>query len=121
MYPPINPLGSLSRLMNNGIGKGKTREDHRGVADQLYGAYARAQDAKALSSIVGVEALSESDKQYLGFGNEFEGKFIKQGAYESRDIEKTLSIGWDLLSALPETELTRIKEEYIKKYYKVGK
>ena len=120
MYPPINPLGSLSRLMNNGIGKGKTREDHRGVADQLYGAYARAQDAKALSSIVGVEALSESDKLYLGFGNEFESRFIKQGPYESRDIEKTLSIGWDLLSALPETELTRIKEEYIKKYYKSG-
>ena len=121
MYPPINPIGSLSRLMNSGIGKGKTREDHRGVADQLYGAYARAQDAKSLSSIVGVEALSESDKQYLGFGNEFENKFIKQGAYESRDIEKTLSIGWDLLSALPETELTRIKEEYVKKYYKGSK
>ena len=121
MYPPINPLGSLSRLMNNGIGKGKTREDHRGVADQLYGAYARAQDAKALSSIVGVEALSESDRQYLGFGNEFENRFIKQGPYESRDIEKTLSIGWDLLSALPETELTRIKEEYVKRYYKGGK
>lgn len=121
MYPPINPLGSLSRLMNNGIGKGKTREDHRGVADQLYGAYARAQDAKALSSIVGVEALSESDKQYLTFGNRFENTFIKQGAYESRDIDKTLSIGWDLLSMLPETELTRIKEEYVKKYYKAIK
>lgn len=121
MYPPINPLGSLSRLMNNGIGKGKTREDHRGVADQLYGAYARAQDAKALSSIVGVEALSESDKQYLAFGNEFESKFIRQGPYESRDIEKTLSIGWELLSMLPETELTRIKEEYVKKYYKATK
>src|SRR5271157_5420860 len=104
--------------MKNGMGKGKRRDDHRGVADQLYGAYARAQDAKALSSIVGAEALSESDKQYLGFGNEFENRFIKQGHYEARDIETTLSIGWDLLSALPDTELTRIKEEYIKKYYK---
>ncbi len=121
IYPPINPLGSLSRLMNSGIGKGKTREDHRGVADQLYGAYAKAQDAKSLSSIVGVEALSESDRQYLNFGNEFENGFIKQGPYESRDIEKTLSIGWDLLSTLPETELTRIKEEYVKKYYKGAK
>jgi V/A-type H+-transporting ATPase subunit B len=120
-YPSINPIGSLSRLMNNGIGKGKTREDHRGVADQLYGAYARAQDAKALSSIVGAEALGESDKQYLKFGNEFEEKFIKQGPYENRNIETTLSIGWDLLSALPESELTRIKEEYIKKYYKGSK
>ncbi len=121
IYPPINPLGSLSRLMNNGIGKGKTREDHRGVADQLYGAYSRAQDAKALSSIVGVEALGEGDRQYLSFGNEFEDRFVRQGAYESRAIEETLSIGWDLLSMLPETELTRIKEEYIKKYYKAGK
>jgi len=118
IYPPITPLGSLSRLMNNGIGKGKTREDHRGVADQLYGAYARAQDAKSLSSIVGAEALSESDKRYLKFGDEFEKRFIGQGFYEKRTIEETLSIGWDLLSSLPETELTRIKEEYVKKYYK---
>ncbi|MDE1871150.1 MAG: V-type ATP synthase subunit B [Candidatus Micrarchaeota archaeon] len=121
IYPPINPLGSLSRLMNSGIGKGKTREDHRGVADQLYGAYSRAQDAKALSSIVGVEALGESDRLYLNIGNEFENRFIRQGAYESRDIETTLSIGWNLLSMLPDTELTRIKEEYVKKYYKASK
>ncbi|HUB92444.1 MAG TPA: V-type ATP synthase subunit B [Candidatus Saccharimonadales bacterium] len=118
IYPPITPLGSLSRLMNNGIGNGKTREDHRGVADQLYGAYARAQEAKSLSSIVGAEALSDSDRRYLKFGDEFERKFIGQGFYEKRTIEETLSIGWDLLSALPETELTRIKEDYIKKYYK---
>ncbi len=118
VYPPITPLGSLSRLMNNGIGAGKTREDHRGVADQLYGAYARAQDAKSLSSIVGAEALSESDKLYLKFGDEFEKRFLGQGFYEKRTIEETLSIGWDLLSMLPETELTRVKEEYVKKYYK---
>ncbi len=121
IYPPINPMGSLSRLMNNGIGKNKTREDHRGVADQLYGAYARAQDAKALGSIVGAEALSESDRNYLSFGNDFESRFIQQGAYESRGIESTLSIGWELLSSLPESELTRIKEEYVKKYYGIAK
>ncbi len=118
IYPPINPLGSLSRLMNNGIGPGKTREDHRGVADQLYGAYAKAQDAKNLSSIVGAEALSESDKRYLRFGEEFEKRFLSQGLYEDRGIEKTLEIGWELLSMLPETELTRVKSEYIRKYYK---
>ncbi|MEM3753413.1 MAG: V-type ATP synthase subunit B [Candidatus Micrarchaeaceae archaeon] len=118
IYPPINPLGSLSRLMSNGIGAGKTREDHRGVADQLYGAYAKAQDARNLSSIVGAEALSESDKMYLKFGEAFESKFIGQGPYEDRSIEDTLGIGWELLSMLPESELTRIKEEYISKYYR---
>lgn len=118
IYPPITPLGSLSRLMNNGIGKGKTREDHRGVADQLYGAYSKAQDAKSLSSIVGAEALSESDRRYLKFGDDFEKRFIGQGFYEKRTIEDTLSIAWDLLSELPESELTRIKEEYVKTYYK---
>jgi V/A-type H+-transporting ATPase subunit B len=118
IYPPINPIGSLSRLMNNGIGKGKTREDHRGVADQLYGAYARAQEAKSLSSIVGAEALTDTDKKFLHFGEAFENKFIKQGFYEPRTIEDTLGIGWDLLSALPESELNRVKQEFIDKYYK---
>ncbi len=118
IYPPINPLGSLSRLMNNGIGAGKTREDHRGVADQLYGAYAKAQDAKNLSSIVGAEALSESDRLYLKLGEEFENKFVRQGLYEDRSIEETLKTGWDVLSLLPEGELTRIKSDYIAKYYK---
>ncbi len=118
VYPPINPLSSLSRLMNNGIGKGKTREDHRGVADQLYGAYSKAQEAKSLSSIVGTEALSESDRQYLKFGERFEKEFLSQGPYEDRDIEKTLNIGWDLLSMFDKTELTRVKSEYIEKYYK---
>jgi V/A-type H+-transporting ATPase subunit B len=121
MYPPVNPLGSLSRLMNNGIGQGKTREDHRGVADQLYGAYARAQESKSLSAIIGVEALSESDKLYLKFGDEFEKRFLAQGEYEDRSIEKTLEIGWELLSGLPEGELTRIKKEYIDKYHKKQK
>ncbi len=118
IYPPIQPIGSLSRLMPNGIGAGKTREDHRGVADQLYGAYARAQEAKSLSSIVGAEALSEMDKMFLRFGDEFENRFIRQGTYEARSIDDTLDIGWELLSMLPEQELNRIKEEYIAKYYK---
>jgi V/A-type H+-transporting ATPase subunit B len=121
IYPPINPIGSLSRLMNNGIGKGKTREDHRGVADQLYGAYARSQEAKSLSSIVGAEALTDTDKKFLHFGESFENKFIRQGFNEARSIEDTLGIGWDLLSELPESELNRVKQEYIAKYYKPKK
>ncbi len=121
IYPPINPLGSLSRLRNNGIGKGKTREDHGNVADQLYGAYARAQEARSLSSIVGVDALGDVDKMYLKFGDRFESEFIRQGSYDERTIEKTLEIGWELLSELPEDQLTRIKREYIEKYYKPKK
>ncbi|MEM3791161.1 MAG: V-type ATP synthase subunit B [Candidatus Micrarchaeaceae archaeon] len=117
IYPPINPIGSLSRLMNNGIGKGKTREDHRGVADQLYGAYAKSLEVRSLSAVVGTEALSEIDKTYLRFGDEFEKRFIKQGIEERRSIEETLSIGWSLLSMLPQTELTRIKPDYVEKYY----
>ncbi|MDE1850670.1 MAG: V-type ATP synthase subunit B [Candidatus Micrarchaeota archaeon] len=118
IYPPVNPLGSLSRLMNNGIGSGKTREDHRGVADQLYGAYAKAQEAKNLSSVVGAEALSDSDKVLLKFGEDFEKRFLGQGRSEARTIEDTLNIGWDLLSYLKEEDLTRIKRDYIAKYYK---
>ncbi len=121
IYPPIQPLGSLSRLMNNGIGQGKTREDHSNVANQLYSAYASAQDAKSLSAIVGAEALSESDKRYLKFGDDFEARFIGQGFYERRTIEETLEIGWELLSMLPEGELTRIKKEYLQKYYGKGR
>jgi len=118
IYPPVNPLGSLSRLMDKGIGEGKTRADHRGVADQLYGAYAKTQDARNLSTIVGGEALSDYDKMYLKFGDDFEKKFIGQGPKERRTIEETLSIGWELLSQLPESELTRIKKEHIEKYAK---
>lgn len=117
MYPSINPLGSLSRLMNNGIGNGKTREDHRGVADQLYGFYAKAGEARNLSSIVGMEALSDTDKKYLKFGEEFERRFLTQGQYEDRSIEKTLEIGWELLSMFKETDLTRIKSAFVQKYY----
>lgn len=118
IYPPVNPLGSLSRLMNQGIGAGKTREDHRGIADQLYSAYAKAQEAKNLSSIVGADALSDIDKLYLKFGEMFESRFINQPVNENRDIETTLDLGWELISVFPEQELSRIKTELINKYYK---
>ncbi|MEM0147142.1 MAG: V-type ATP synthase subunit B, partial [Candidatus Micrarchaeaceae archaeon] len=118
IYPPIQPLGSLSRLMNNGIGKDKTREDHKGVADQLYGAYARAREVRSISMIIGKDALSEDEKLYLDFGDAFENRFIRQEINERRSIEQTLDIGWELLSMLPEADLTRVKKEHIEKYYK---
>ncbi|MEM3364350.1 MAG: V-type ATP synthase subunit B [Candidatus Micrarchaeia archaeon] len=116
IYPPFDVLQSLSRLMNLGIGKGKTREDHRGVADQLYAAYAEGKDLRALSAVVGEEALSERDKKYLKFADEYEKRFIQQGLDENRHIEETLGIAWDLLSIVPETELKRVKREFIEKY-----
>jgi len=116
VYPPIDVLPSLSRLMNAGIGKEKTREDHRGVADQLYAGYAEGRDLRSLSAVVGEEALTDVDKQYLRIADEFEKRFVTQGRYENRDIEGTLDLGWDLLSALPESELKRVKREYIEKY-----
>ena len=118
IYPPVDVLPSLSRLMNSGIGQGKTREDHKGVADQLYAAYANGRDLRSLSAVVGEEALTEIDRRYLRFADEYENKFVRQGAYEDRTIEKTLEIAWDLLSALPEAELKRVKTEHIGKYLK---
>jgi len=118
IYPPVDVLPSLSRLMNLGIGPEKTREDHKGVADQLYAAYANGRDLRSLSAVVGEEALTEIDRKYLKFADSFEDKFVRQDPYEDRTIEKTLDISWNLLSAMPEEELKRIKTEYIKKYYK---
>lgn len=117
IYPPIDPLPSLSRLMDEGIGEGKTRNDHRQVADQLYYAYAEGRGLRDLVAVVGEEALTGRDKLYLQFSDRFERNFINQGPYENRDIEKTLDIGWDLLSAFPETELKRIDPEIIKKFH----
>ena len=114
--PPIDVLPCLSRLMNQGIGEGKTRGDHRGVADQLYAFYAEGVDLRRLVAIIGEEALSETDRLYLKFADEFEESFLNQGD-ENRDIEETLDIGWNLLSMLPSSELKRIKVEYIEKYY----
>mgnify|MGYP000047006297 CR=1 FL=1 len=117
IYPPINVLPSLSRLMNEGIGKGKTREDHRYVADQLYYAYAEGRGLRELVAVIGEEALTARDKQYLEFADRYEREFINQGPYEDRDIEKTLDIGWELLSMFPEAELKRIDPTYIRKYH----
>ena len=117
IYPPINVLPSLSRLMRKGIGKGKTRDDHGDVADQLYGAYSRGRQARDLSRIVGEVGLSEDEKLYLQFADNFETQLINQGEYENRTIETTLNIAWKLLSILPQKALTRIHEEYIEKYY----
>jgi V/A-type H+-transporting ATPase subunit B len=118
IYPPVNVLMSLSRLMKEGIGKGKTREDHANVYDQLYAAYSRAQELRSLATIVGEESLTETDRKYLRFGEAFEKRFLNQLPTENRSIEETLDIAWDILSILPESELTNIRIEYIKKYYR---
>jgi V/A-type H+-transporting ATPase subunit B len=117
IYPPVDVLPSLSRLMKGGIGEGRTREDHANVSDQLYSAYAEGRDLRDLVAVVGEEALTEKDKKYLEFADRFEREFVNQGKDEDRSIETTLDIGWDLLSILPERELKRIKEDYIKKYH----
>ena len=118
VYPPVNVLVSLSRLMKDGIGKGRTRDDHADVSSQLYAAYAHSNEIRSLASIIGEEALSQRDRAYLRFGDEFEMKFINQGKEENRTIEETLEIAWELLSMLPEEELTRIHREYLDKYLK---
>ncbi len=116
IFPPVDVLPSLSRLMNLGIGPEKTREDHRGVADQLYAAYAQGRDLRRLVAIVGEEALSEADRRYLKFADDFEDNFVSQGE-ENRDIARTLGLSWDLLSGLSIDELKRIKREFIQKYH----
>jgi V/A-type H+-transporting ATPase subunit B len=121
IYPPVDVLPSLSRLMNQGIGKGRTREDHRGVADQIYAAYANGKDLRSLSAIVGEEALGPNDRKYLKFADEFEKRYVNQGFYDDRSIEDTLGIGWDLLSELPESDMKRVKKDFIDKYGKWNK
>ena len=115
--PPVNVSPSLSRLMDDGIGEGLTRGDHGGVSDQLFYAYAEGKDKRDLVNIVGREALSERDNRFLDFAARFEDEFVDQGFNTNRSIEETLSIGWDLLSMLPEDELNRVDEEYIEEYY----
>ncbi|MCC6004308.1 MAG: V-type ATP synthase subunit B [Thermofilum sp.] len=117
IYPPINVLPSLSRLMKSGIGPGKTREDHRYLADQLYDAYSRGVKARDLARIIGEVGLSERYRRYLKFAEEFENKFINQGFYENRSVEETLDLGWQVLSILPEEELVRIPQKIIEKYH----
>ncbi|PKL38491.1 MAG: V-type ATP synthase subunit B [Spirochaetae bacterium HGW-Spirochaetae-1] len=117
VYPPIAGLPSLSRLMKDGIGEGRTRKDHKGVAAQLFACYAKVKRIRSLASIVGEEELSSLDKIYLRFGKEFEDRFLSQSAYENRSIEETLNLGWEMLSELPEEELYRISREDIQQYY----
>lgn len=117
LYPPINPLPSLSRLMDKGIGPGKTREDHKQLSDQLYYAYAQGKVLRETALVSGEAALTSVDKLYLKLADRFEKEFIGQGVDENRDIEKTLDIGWELLSILPESEYARIDPDIIKKFH----
>jgi V/A-type H+-transporting ATPase subunit B len=120
VYPPVDVLPSLSRLMNEGIGEGRTRADHLGVSDQCYSGYAEGRDVRSLVAVVGEEALSERDRLNLKFAEVFEERFVTQGVDENRTIEQTLDLGWELLSVFPEGELKRIDEKYVKQYYKKG-
>lgn len=117
VYPPINVLPSLSRLMKDGIGAKYTREDHQDVANQLFSSYARVGEARDLASVIGEDELSDVDKKYLKFGAAFEQEFVAQGATENRSIEETLDIGWKLLHILPREELDRIDTKILEKYY----
>ena len=116
LMPPIDVLPSLSRLKDKGIGEGKTREDHSNTMNQLFAAYSRGKDAKELMTILGEAALSEDDKLYAKFADAFETRYVSQGNNTDRSIIETLTIGWELLSILPERELKRIKPEYIEMY-----
>ena len=117
IFPPVDVLPSLSRLKDKGIGKGKTREDHADTMNQLFAAYAKGKECKELSAILGEAALSETDKLYAKFAEEFEKKYVGQGFEKDRTIEETLSVGWELLRILPASELKRIRREYLDKYY----
>jgi V/A-type H+-transporting ATPase subunit B len=116
LFPPIDPLPSLSRLANSAIGKEKTREDHKQVSDQLFAAYANGVDIRKLVAIIGEEALTENDRRYLEFAEAFEKKFIHQGQ-QNRELAESLELAWALLSLLPESELKRISADHIGKYY----
>lgn len=117
VYPPINVLPSLSRLMKDGIGAEYTREDHQDVANQLFSSYARVGEARDLASVIGEDELSDTDKKYLEFGIAFEQQFVAQGVTENRSIEETLDIGWKLLHILPKEELDRVDTKILEKYW----
>ncbi|GAH42062.1 unnamed protein product [marine sediment metagenome] len=116
IYPPINVLPSLSRLMDEGIGGGKTREDHRELSNQLYACYAQGLEIRELALVMGEATLSEMDRKYLRFADEFERDFVSQGQNEDRPVEETLNIGWRLLKIIPTPELKRVRDEFIKRY-----
>ncbi len=116
IYPPIDLLPSLSRLKDKGIGADQTREDHADTMNQLYAAYARGKEAKELAAILGEAALSEADKKFSRFADEFENRYVAQGEEEDRSVTETLDLGWELLSHLPRVELKRVRDEFLEKY-----
>ena len=118
VYPPVNILMSLSRIMKDGIGEGRTRADHQEVSNQNYDAYSRSQEVRALAGIVGKAGLTEVDLNYMNFGDEFENKFLTQAIDENRTIEETLALQWSTISNLPKNELTKVKDKFIEQYYK---
>ncbi|NMA58865.1 V-type ATP synthase subunit B [Clostridium cochlearium] len=118
IYPPVNILPSLSRLMKDGIGEGYTRKDHEEVSTQLFASYSYVQDVKSLSQVIGEDELSSIDKIYMEFGRKFENRFLNQDFDENRSIEETLDLSWELLSILPKSELDRISPDTLEKYYR---
>ena len=120
VYPPVNVLPSLSRLMKDSIGEGYTRDDHPDLSNQLFSAYAKVGEVRALASVIGEGELSSADKTYIHFGHDFEARFVNQSAYDNRGITETLDIGWGLLNLLPKEQLDRIRPEILAKYYRGG-
>ncbi len=120
IYPPINILSSLSRLMKDGIGEGFTRADHPGLSNQLFASYSKVQDARSLASVIGEDELSDLDKCYLKFGRAFEQRFVRQDMQENRSLQTTLDLGWSLLSILPKGELDRVSEKELQEHYQEG-
>ncbi|MCI2161595.1 MAG: V-type ATP synthase subunit B [Oscillospiraceae bacterium] len=121
IYPPVSVLPSLSRLMKDGIGKGFTREDHPALANQLFASYAKVNDARSLASVIGEEELSPIDKDYMKFGNLFEHRFLRQGFHENRTLAQSLDLGWRLLATLPRSELDRVDDDFLDRYYEKAK
>lgn len=119
IYPPVNILPSLSRLMKDGIGEGFTREDHVDVSNQIFAAYSKVQDVIALAQVIGEDELAENDKIYMDFGRAFEEKFLKQDYDENRGMAETLDLAWEILSILPKNELDRVLPKVLEKYYKI--
>ncbi len=117
IYPPVGALMSLSRLMKDGVGKGYTREDHMDVSNQLYAAYSQVEEVRGLASVIGEEELSPADRQYLEFGEALEQQYIHQGQEEDRSVEHTLDLAWEVVSILPRSELSRLSEELLERYY----
>ncbi len=118
VYPPVSILPSLSRLMKDGIGEGYTRPDHPELSNQLFASYSKVEDAKSLASVIGEDELSDIDKKYIAFGKAFDAQFLTQSREENRSIEQTLDLGWKLLGMLPKSELDRVSDQTLEKYYK---